>query len=132
MLASMSTEGIGPCLTVEVSTTREVFEVYLRRVLARTLELGQIVVIDNLSSHKGERIRELIKDRDCELLYLPPYSLDLNPIEEAFGKLKTLLRQARARTREALIEAMGRALNAVTVQDTLGFFGHCGYRRRDR
>jgi transposase len=84
--------------------------------------------MDNLSSHKGGRVKELIEERGCELLYLPPYSPDLNPIEEAFAKIKALLRKAGARTREALIEAMGRALEAVTVKDAHGFFEHRGYR----
>jgi transposase len=73
-------------------------------------------------------VRELIEERGCKLMYLPPYSPDLNPIEEAFAKLKALLRRAGARTREALIEAMGRALDAVTASDARGFFEHCGYR----
>jgi transposase len=84
--------------------------------------------MDNLSSHKGSRIRELIEGRGCELLYLAPYSPDLNPIEEAFAKLKALLRKAGARTREALIEAMGGALETVTASDARGFFEHRGYR----
>lgn len=86
------------------------------------------MVMDNLSSHKGPRVRELIEGRGCELMYLPPYSPDLNPIEEAFAKLKALLRRAGARSREALIEAMGRALEAVTASDARGFFEHRGYR----
>jgi transposase len=86
------------------------------------------VVMDNLSSHKGSGVRELIEGRSCELIYLPPYSPDLNPIEEAFAKLKALLRKAGARTREALIEAMGRTLDAVTASDARGFFEHRGYR----
>jgi transposase len=73
-------------------------------------------------------VRELVERRGCELLYLPAYSPDLNPIEEAFAKLKALLRKAGARTREALMEAMGRALDAVTAEDTRGFFEHRGYR----
>jgi transposase len=84
--------------------------------------------MDNLSSHKGSRVRELVEGRGCHLVYLPPYSSDLNPIEEAFAKIKALLRKARARTREALLEAMGRALGAVTADDARGFFEHCGYR----
>jgi hypothetical protein len=107
LLASMSAEGIGSCLAVEGPTTREVFEAYLERVLAPSLRPGQVIVMDNLSSHKGSRVRELIEERGCELMYLPPYSPDLNPIEGAFAKLKALLRRAGARTREALIEAMG-------------------------
>jgi transposase len=128
LLASMSAEGMGPCLAVEGSTTRGVFEAYLKRVLAPSLRLGQVVIMDNLSSHKGSRVRELVEERGCEILYLPPYSPDLNPIEEAFSKLKALLRRAGARTREALIEAMGEALEAVTASDARGFFEHRGYR----
>ena len=86
------------------------------------------MVMDNLSAHKGGRVRELVEERGCEVLFLPPYSPDLNPIEEAFAKLKALLRRAGARTCEALIEAMGRALDAVTARDARGFFEHCGYR----
>src|SRR5215213_8580149 len=114
LLASMSVGGMGPCLAVEGPTTREVFETYLQRLLVPSLKPGQVVVIDNLSSHRGGRVRELIEGKGCELLYLPPYSPDLNPIEEAFAKLKALLRKAGARTREALLEAMGRALEAIT------------------
>jgi len=127
LLASMSVRGMGPCLAVEGPTTRGVFETYLERVLAPSLRAGQVVVMDNLSSHKGGRVKELIEERGCKLVYLPPYSPDLNPIEEAFSKLKTLLRKAGARTREALIEAMGRALEAVTAKDARGFFEHRGY-----
>jgi transposase len=128
LVASMSTGGMGPCLAVEGPTTKEVFETYLERLLAPLLEPGQVVVMDNLSSHKGGRVRELIEGKGCELLYLPPYSPDLNPIEEAFAKVKALLRKAEARTREALIEAMGRALEAVRAKDAHGFFEHRGYR----
>jgi transposase len=84
--------------------------------------------MDNLSAHKRERVRELIEGRGCELLYLPPYSPDYNPIEEAFSKIKEPLRRTEARAREALVEAMGRALDALTAQDAQGFFEHCGYR----
>ena len=128
LLSSMSLCGMGPSLTVEGPTTRGVFEVYLEEVLAPTLWPGQVVVMDNLSAHKGGRVREIIERRGCELIYLPPYSPDLNPIEEAFAKLKSLLRRSGARSREALVEAMGAALNAITITDTRGFFGHCGYR----
>ncbi len=124
----MSAEGMGPCLAVEGPTTREVFEAYLERVLAPCLSPGQVVVMDNLSSHKGPRVSELIEGRGCQLLYPPPYSPDLNPIEEAFAKLKALLRRDGARTRGALKEAMGRALDAVTASDARGFFEHRGYR----
>jgi transposase len=85
------------------------------------------VVMDNLSAHKGSRIRQLIEQRGCELLYLPPYSPDLNPIEEAFSKVKGMLRRTEARNREALIEAMGVALSAISSRDARGFFAHRGY-----
>jgi transposase len=128
LLSSITYSGMGPSLAVEGPTTREVFEAYIARVLAPGLRPGQIVVMDNLSSHKGPRITSLIARRGCELRYLPPYSPDLNPIEEAFSKVKGLLRRAEARGREALIEAMGTALFAITSRDAKGFFEHRGYR----
>jgi transposase len=127
LLASMSLEGMGPCLAVEGATTARVFEAYVEQVLAPTLRCGQIVVVDNLSAHKGGRARELIEERGCELLYLPPYSPDFNPIEEAFSKIKGALRKAQARTRQALIEALGAAISTVTARDARGFFEHSGY-----
>jgi transposase len=87
------------------------------------------VVMDNLSAHKGGRVRELIEERSCELIYLPPYSPDLNPIEEVFSKIKRFLREMRARSRGALVEAIiGKALDALSARDAEGFFEHCGYR----
>ncbi len=115
-------------MAITGATDAEVFEAYLERVLLPHLRPGRIVVMDNLSAHKAQRVRELIEGAGCEVLYLPPYSPDLNPIEEAFAKVKGLLRKAEARTREALVEAMGRALDAVTARDARGFFEHCGYR----
>jgi transposase len=82
------------------------------------------VVMDNLTAHKGERVKELIEQRDCELLYLPPYSPDFDPIEEAFSKIKGMVRKVEARTREALVEAIGMALSAVTAREARGFFEH--------
>jgi hypothetical protein len=85
-----------------------------------------------ISAHKGGRVKEIIEGRGCELLYLPPYSPDFNPIEQAFSKVKGILRRAEARTRESLIEAMGPALSAVPAKDARGFFGHCGYSVMDQ
>jgi transposase len=124
----MSAEGMGPSLTVRGATTSAVFEAYVEQVLAPALRSGRVVVMDNLSAHKGERIKELIEGQGCQLLYLPAYSPDFNPIEEAFSKIKGLVRKAEARTREALVEAIGKALSAVTSRDARGFFEHCGYR----
>ena len=127
LLASMTSGGMGPCLAVEGATTRAVFEAYVEQVLAPSLRPGQVVIVDNLSSHKGDRVRELIEGRGCSLLFLPPYSPDFSPIEEAFSKIKALLRKAAARTRGALLEAIGRAISAVTPEDAMGFFSNCGY-----
>ncbi len=127
LLASMGLEGMGACLVVEGATTKVIFEAYVERVLAPTLSPGQVVVMDNLTAHKGSRVRELVEERGCQLLYLPPYSPDFSPIEEAFSKLKAMLKKASARTREALLEAIAAALSAVTPEDARGFFGHCGY-----
>jgi transposase len=114
------------------STTKEVFEAYVERVLAPSLRPGQVVVLDNLGAHKGERARELVEARGCELLFLPPYSPDFSPIEEAFSKVKAFLKKAEARTREALWEAMGLALDAVRAPDARGWFAHCGYTVGDQ
>jgi DDE superfamily endonuclease len=102
LLASMTRRGMGPCLAVEGPTTKAVFEAYVEQVLAPSLRPGQVVILDNLGAHKGERVRELIEGRGCSLLFLPAYSPDFSPIEEAFSKIKALLRKAAARVRGAL------------------------------
>ena len=130
LLASITLCGMGETLAVEGSTNQEVFEAYIERVLAPTLEAGQVVIMDNLSAHKPARVRELIESRGCELIYLPAYSPDFNPIEEAFAKIKGLLRQAGSRTKDALVEVLGEALSAISAQDARGYFEHAGYRLR--
>ena len=119
--------GMGETMAVEGSTDREVFESYVEHALAPTLEAGQVVLMDNLSAHKPARVRQLIEERGCELIYLPAYSPDFNPIEEAFSKIKGKLRQAGARTKDALVEVLGEALSAISVQDAQGYFEHAGY-----
>jgi transposase len=128
LLTSLRAEGVGPSMAVEGATTSRVFETYVKRLLVPCLRPGQVVVMDRLGAHRPKRVRELIEARGCELIYLPSYSPDLNPIEEAFAKVKHLLRKIGARTKDALIEAMGRALGAVSAEDARGFFVHCGYR----
>jgi transposase len=128
LLTSLHQEGMGPSMAVEGATTARIFETYVEQLLAPALKPGQVVVMDNLGAHRPKRIRKLIEKKGCELIYLPPYSPDLNPIEEALSKIKHILRKIAARTKEALIEAMGRALGAVSAQDVRGFFTHCGYR----
>jgi transposase len=128
LIASMTLGGaMGECMAVEGSTKAFVFEAYEERFLAPSLRPGHIVVMDNLGAHKTGRVRELIEGEGCELWFLPAYSPDLNPIEEAFSKVKARLRKAAARTRGALVEAMGEALSAVTPRDARGWFAHCGY-----
>jgi transposase len=128
LLASITLGGMGETLAVEGSTNREVFEAYVEHVLAPTLEAGQVVIMDNLSAHKPARVRELIEWRGCELIYLPAYSPDFNPIEEAFAKIKGMLRQAGARTKDALVDVLGEALSAISAKDAQGYFEHAGYR----
>jgi transposase len=128
LLSSMSLEGMGPSLTVEEATTAVVFEAYVERVLAPSLRPGQVVVMDNLGAHRTKRVRELIEERGAELVYLPAYSPDYNPVEEAFAKIKNLLRKAAGRAKEALVEAIGAALSEISARDARGFFEHAGYR----
>jgi transposase len=127
LIASMSLLGMGEAMCVEGATDALAFEAYVEHFLAPTLKEGQVVVLDNLGAHKPRRIRELIEQRGAQLVFLPSYSPDLNPIEEAFSKLKNALRKLAARTREALIEAMSEALWAITPGDAAGWFDHCGY-----
>jgi transposase len=115
---------------VEGPTTARVFETYVEEVLVPSLHTRQIVVMDNLGAHRPKRIGQLIERQGCELLYLcRPTPRLLNPIEEAFAKLKQLLlRKAASRSKEALVEAIGAALSAITTADAKGFFEHAGYR----
>ncbi len=114
-------------MIIEGSGNAVAFEAYVEHILAPSLTAGQIVVLDNLSAHKGARVRQLIEERGCELLFLPAYSPDSSPIEETFSKVKTFLRKIGARTHEALQDAIGLALETVTAADALGWFTHCGY-----
>ena len=132
VLSSMTLLGMGPSLAVEGASTASVLEAYVEQVLATSLRKGQMVVMDNLGVHRPKRVRELIEARGCELVYLPAYSPDYNPIEEAFAKIKSLLRKAAARSKEILVEAIGAALSAVTAAEVWGFFEHAGYRPTDQ
>ena len=127
LIASLSREGMGEALIMQGAANRVAFELYIEQILAPSLQPGQIVVMDNLQIHKGERVRQAIEARGCQLLFLPAYSPDFSPIEEAFSKLKGYLRKVGARTREALEEALIQALTTITAQDAHGWFGHCGY-----
>ncbi len=131
LIASITLEGgMGASMTIEGATDAPVFEAYVERFLAPTLEEGQVVVVDGLGAHRTQRVKELVEARGADLLFLPSYSPDLNPIEEAFSKIKQLARKAGARTREALVKATAEALSAITLEDAVGWFAHAGYGSR--
>jgi len=127
LIAALSMQGMGEALMLDGAADAAAFEVYVEQLLAPSLKPGQIVILDNLSIHLGPRVRQAIEARGCRLLFLPAYSPDFSPIEEAFSKLKTVLRRMGARTREALQEAIAQALTLITAQDARGWFLHCGY-----
>ncbi len=128
LIAAITLEGaMGESMSVEGANDAEAFEAYVEHFLAPSLCEGQVVVLDGLGAHRPQRIRELIEARGADLLFLPSYSPDLNPIEEAFSKIKALVRKEGARVREALVEAIGGALTAITPEDAAGWFAHAGY-----
>lgn len=127
LIASLSLTGMGPALVLDGAADSAAFEIYVEQLLAPSLRPGQIVILDNRSIHLGPRVKQAIEARGCRLLFLPAYSPDFSPIEEAFSKLKTLLRRAGARSREALQEAIATALDLITAADALRWFTHCGY-----
>lgn len=122
ILGAMSVRGMIATMTIEAATDAEIFLAYLDHVLCPALRPGDVVVMDNLSSHKVTGVRERIEATRAEVLYLPPYSPDLNPIEKAWAKLKQLLRAARARTVDALEKAISDLLPAITTQDAQAWF----------
>jgi transposase len=127
LIASISMQGMGEALMLDGAADGAAFESYVEQILAPSLRPGQMVILDNLSIHLGARVRQAIEERSCRLLFLPAYSPDFSPIEEAFSKLKAFLRREGARTREALQEAIAAALDLITAQDARGWFTHCGY-----
>jgi transposase len=127
-LGAMSLRGIEAVMTVPSATDGDVFRAYVEQVLCPTLRPGDVVVMDNLSAHKVAGIREMIEASHAQLLYLPPYSPDLNPIEKAWSKFKQFLRAAKARTAEALDQAITEALKTITSDNAAAWFRHCGYQ----
>lgn len=127
LIAALSAAGIGAAMTLEGAADAEAFVAYVTDVLVPTLAPGQIVVMDNLSVHKDARVRRRIEGAKCRLVYLPAYSPDFTPIEQAFSKVKAFLRRAEARTREALEAAISAALATITATDAAGWFTACGY-----
>jgi transposase len=128
LIAAITLKGaMSQPMTLEGATDALAFEAYVEHFLAPSLGEGQVVVLDGLGAHRTERVRELIEARGADLVFLPSYSPDMNPIEEALSKIKQLVRKAGARTREALVEGIGRALAEVTPEDAAGWFAHAGY-----
>lgn len=128
MIGALSRRGLEAPMTVEGATDGEVFSAYVKRVLCPTLKRGDIVVMDNLRAHKVSGIREAIAARGAKVLYVPPYSPDLSPIERCWSKLKTALRARGARTRRTLEHALKRALSTIPKADAVAWFAHCGYK----
>lgn len=129
LLASVSVTGMGAALVLDGAVNRAAFDAYIAQSLGPTLVPGQIVILDNLAVHKSPRARALIEAAGCQMLFLPPYSPDLNPIELAFAKIKQHLRGAAARTFDDLVSSTAPALDTVTAADAHGFFAHCGYQQ---
>jgi transposase len=131
LIAALGIAGMRCSTVVDGAVNRDVFEAFVEQVLVPELRPGDVVILDNLSSHKGERIRRFIESRGAELEFLPPYSPDLNPIEMVFAKVKQLLRSLACRTRDALWTAMQSVLDTVTPSDAANCFRHCGYTLRE-
>ena len=127
MVAALGLSGISAPWVFEGATSGIAFETYVEQVLVPTLAAGDLVFMDNLSAHKGEPIYKLIEGCGARLHFLPPYSPDWNPIELCWAKVKTALRDAKARTFEALVDALCDALRAINPADALAWFAHCGY-----
>ena len=131
MITDLSLQGLGEALIIDGAANGDIFEAYIEQILVPSLHSGEIVVMDNCSIHKREKVRQLIEACGCELRFLPAYSPDFSPIEEAFSKIKTVLRGIGAKTRESLQEALECAVTTVTASDALGWFWHCGYQVPD-
>ena len=127
MISSIRMDGTTACMTIQSATDADVFRTYVDKVLCPTLRKGDIVIMDNLSSHKCSRTLNLIKKAGAKPKFLPAYSPDLNPIEKMWSKVKNTLRSLEARTPEDLEKAIGQALNKVTAKDAWGWFVSCGY-----
>ena len=131
-LAALRATGLTAPLVLDGAINGEAFRAYVEQILAPTLVPGDIVIMDNLGSHKVAGVREAIEARGACVLYLPPYSPDLNPIEQSFAKLKALIRKAAARTRDALWTAIGQFLDRFTPQECANYFAHAGYALPNR
>jgi transposase len=130
-VAALRQDGLTAPMTLDGAMNGATFVAYVRQVLAPTLQVGDLVILDNLSSHKRCGVREAIEERGAKLLYLPPYSPDLNPIEMAFAKLKWLLRSGAERTIDGLWQKLGQLLDHFTATECRNYLRHCGYSAPD-
>ena len=128
IIGAMGIRGLSALMTVDGATDGDIFRVYVGEVLCPRLRRGDMVVMDNLGAHKVSGIREAIEGRGAKLIYLPPYSPDLSPIERCWSKIKTALRAIGARPRRALECAIKQAISTISESDALAWFAHCGYR----
>ncbi len=126
-VAALRHDGITAPFVVDCPMNGAIFRVYVERVLAPTLKPGDMVILDNLSSHKGAEVRRIIEERGAYLVFLPPYSPDFNPIEMAFSKLKALLRRAGERSVDDLWTRIGETLEHFTAKECQNYFRHAGY-----
>ena len=127
LIAALDCQGMRCSMVLDGAVNALAFEAFVERVLVPALRPGDLVILDNLSSHKGARVSQLIRAAQAELLYLPPYSPDLNPIENAFSKIKQRLRSLGLRVMTDLWHAIQPLLDQITPSDAAGFFRHCGY-----
>jgi len=127
LVAALSLAGVGDAMAIEGAMDGPAFIAWLEQGLGPTLARGQAVVMDNLNVHKNPQVRAIIEGHGCQLIYLPAYSPDLAPIEGMFSTVKAAVRRAGKREQEALLGAIGAALDIVTPRDAMGWFSHCGY-----
>jgi transposase len=127
MISSIRLDGSTACMTVEGATDAEIFRTYVQRVLCPTLRPGDVVIMDNLSPHKSALTLSLIEQAGAQVLFLPAYSPDLNPIEKMWSKIKETLRSTQARTQSDLLRAIASAFESVSSRDAMNWFASCGY-----
>jgi transposase len=127
LMSAVRLEGVVAPMLLDGPVNAETFAGYVEDCLLPALEPGDVLIMDNLPAHKGVRITRAVEDAGCTLVYLPPYSPDLNPIESMWSKVKASLRETAARTFDALVDGIKNALHAITLEDCEGYFEHCGY-----
>jgi len=131
LLAGLNLQGMSASMVIEGSVTTSVFEGFVQQVLLPSLRPGDIVILDNLAAHKASPIQQCLSQHGCQVLFLPAYSPDFSPIENAFSKIKQFLRSVRAQTVDSLIDAIAQALDTITPEDAIGYFTNAGLLNLD-